>query len=152
MTDIVMEWERYVVQSICVAYIYWFENMLNNFYLLSNNNFFVAIQWMTLKFGIRFKISLKFVFFFLQHFEIIIFTTVLKEYSVIFTTGFSWQEPEDVNQNSLFTKISVDSNFMFSSYAWLCVFHCSHRLLCWIKSCVWDFLLVLSFQIEVISA
>ena len=30
----------------------------------------------------------------------------------------------------VFSKISVDSNFMFSSSALLCVFHCSHRLPC----------------------
>ena len=38
----------------------------------------------------------------------------------------------------LISKISVDSNFTFLSYARLCVFHCSHRLLCWIKSRVRD--------------
>ena len=39
-------------------------------------------------------------------------------------------------QKQHISKISVDSKLMFSCYAWLCVFHCSHRLLCWIKSCV----------------
>ena len=43
------------------------------------------------------------------------------------------------------SKISVDSNFTFSSYAWLCVFHCSHRLLCWIKSRVRDFSVKVAF-------
>ena len=38
-------------------------------------------------------------------------------------------------QTNLISKISVDSNFTFSSNAWLCVFHCSHRLLCRKKSC-----------------
>ena len=53
----------------------------------------------------------------------------------------------------LISKISVDFNFMFSSCAWLCVFHCSHRLLCWIKSRVWDFLWkLLSFHTEMILA
>ena len=35
-------------------------------------------------------------------------------------------------QKKLISKISVDFNFMFSSYACICscVFHCSHRLLC----------------------
>ena len=42
-------------------------------------------------------------------------------------------------QKTLISKISVDSNFTFSSYAWLCVLHCSHRLLCWIKSRVRHF-------------
>ena len=43
-------------------------------------------------------------------------------------------------QEKLISKISVDFNFTFFSYAWLCVFRCSHRLLCWIKSCVQNFL------------
>ena len=43
-------------------------------------------------------------------------------------------------QKKLISKISVDSIFMFSSYAGLCVFHCSHRLLRWITSCTRDFL------------
>ena len=30
-------------------------------------------------------------------------------------------------QEHLISKISADSNFTFSSYAWLCVFHCSHN-------------------------
>ena len=37
-------------------------------------------------------------------------------------------------QKKLISKISVDSNFTFSSYAWSCVFHCSQRLPCWKKS------------------
>ena len=28
-------------------------------------------------------------------------------------------------------KLSINSNVTFSSYAWLCVFHCSHRILYW---------------------
>ena len=56
---------------------------------------------------------------------------------------FLWHESK-----KLISKISVASNFTFSSYAWLCVFHCSHRLLCWIKSRVRDFLWkLLSFHI-----
>ena len=43
-------------------------------------------------------------------------------------------------RKKLISKISVDSNFTFSNHAWLCVFHCSHRLLCLIKSRVRDFL------------
>ena len=54
--------------------------------------------------------------------------TVSKEWSMILTTSFLLRESEDVNKKSLFSKISVDSNFTFSSYARLCVFHCSHRL------------------------
>ena len=42
-----------------------------------------------------------------------------------------WHESEDINKKiKLIPKISVDSN---SSYAWLYVFHCSNRLLWWIK-------------------
>ena len=52
----------------------------------------------------------------------------------------------------LVSNILVDSSFTFSSYAWLCVFHCSHRLLCWIKSRVRDFLWkLLSFHTEKIQ-
>ena len=50
-------------------------------------------------------------------------------------------------QKKLISKISVDSNFTFSSYAWLCMFHCSHWLLCWIKSRVQE----LSVKIALIS-
>ena len=50
-------------------------------------------------------------------------------------------------QKKLISKISDDFNFMFSSYAWLCVFHCSHRLLCWINSRVREF----SVKIALIS-
>ena len=51
------------------------------------------------------------------------------------------------------SKISVHSNFTFSSYARLYVFHCSQRLLCWIKSRTQDFLWkVSSFHTEMISA
>ena len=50
-------------------------------------------------------------------------------------------------QKKLISKISDDSNFMFSSYARLCVFHCSHRLLCWINSRVREF----SVKIALIS-
>ena len=39
---------------------------------------------------------------------------------------FLWHESEDINKKKLISKISVDSNFAFWSYAWLCVFHCSH--------------------------
>ena len=30
---------------------------------------------------------------------------------------FLWHESEDINEKSLFSKLSVDSNFTFSSYA-----------------------------------
>ena len=40
----------------------------------------------------------------------------------------------------LISKISVDSDFTFPSYAWSCVICCSHRLLCGIKSRIRDFL------------
>ena len=56
-------------------------------------------------------------------------------------------------QKKLISKISADSNSTFSSYAWLCVFHCFHRLLCWIKSRTQNFLWkLLSFHTEMISA
>ena len=56
-------------------------------------------------------------------------------------------------QKKLISKISVDSKCKFSSYAWLCVFHCSHLLLCWINSRVREFLWkLLSFHTEMISA
>ena len=37
----------------------------------------------------------------------------------------------DMNLKIIIYKISVDSNFTYSSYAWLYVFHCSYRLRCW---------------------
>ena len=58
---------------------------------------------------------------------------------------FLWHELENINKKKLISKISVDSDFPFSSYAWLCVFHCSHRLLCWIKSRVRDFSVKIAF-------
>ena len=65
---------------------------------------------------------------------------------------FLWHESEDINKKKA-SKISVDSSFMFSSYAWVCVFHCPHRLLCWIKSRVRDFLWkLLLFHTEMISS
>ena len=62
---------------------------------------------------------------------------------------FLWHESEDIHKKKLISKISVDSNFTFSSCAWLCVFHCSHRLLCWIKSRVRDFLWKLFYSTSV---
>ena len=47
---------------------------------------------------------------------------------------FLWHESEHINKKKKLIKISVDSNFTLSSYAWLCAFHCSHRLLCWRNS------------------
>ena len=56
-------------------------------------------------------------------------------------------------QKQPISKISADSNSTFSSYAWSCVFHCSHRLLCCIKSRVRDFLWkLLSFHTEMVPA
>ena len=52
-------------------------------------------------------------------------------------------------QKTLISKISVDSNFKFSSYVWLCVFHCSHKLLCCRRKFLWK---LLSFHTEMISA
>ena len=53
----------------------------------------------------------------------------------------------------LISKISIDSNFTFSSYAWLCVIHCFHRLLCWINSRVREFSWkLLSFHTKMILA
>ena len=63
----------------------------------------------------------------------------LKRYSVILTTSF-YDMNQRIQTKMLISKISSDSNFTFSSYAWLCMFQCSHRLLCWIKSRRQDFL------------
>ena len=50
---------------------------------------------------------------------------VLKEVFSDFNNIISWHESEEVNQKKkkkkLISKISVDSSFTFSSYAWLCV-------------------------------
>ena len=51
-------------------------------------------------------------------------------------------ESEDINNKSLFPKFQLIPILHFSSYAWLCVFHYSHRLL-------WK---LLSFHTEIISA
>ena len=65
---------------------------------------------------------------------------------------FLWHKSEDINIKVI-SKISVDSNFPFTSYAWLCALALLHqRLLCWIKSCQWDFMQKkLSFHKEMIS-
>ena len=39
-----------------------------------------------------------------------------------------WYELEEIKEKK--SKISVNSNFKFSSYAWFHLFHCSHGLLC----------------------
>ena len=49
------------------------------------------------------------------------FQKILKEYSVILTTPFYGMN-QKYKQQKLNSKISVDSDFMFSSYAWVCVF------------------------------
>ena len=71
----------------------------------------------------------------------------------IFTDSNNIFLSEDIKKKTkLYSKISVDSSFSFPSYAW-CVFHCSRRLLCWIKSRVRDFLWkLLSFHTKMISA
>ena len=80
------------------------------------------------------------------------FGILLKEYSVILTTYFYGMN-QKIQTKKLISKISVDSNFTFRSYEWLCVFHCFHRLLCWIKSRVRAFLQkLLLFHTEKISA
>ena len=47
---------------------------------------------------------------------------------------FLWCESEDINKNNnkkrLTSKISVDSHFTFTNYAWLCALALLHRLLC----------------------
>ena len=51
------------------------------------------------------------------------------------------------------SKISVDSNFTFSSYAWLRALALPHRLLCWINPCQPEFMWkLLLFHTEMISA
>ena len=42
---------------------------------------------------------------------------LLKEYSVILTTSFYSMNQKILTKKKLISKISVDSNFMFSSYA-----------------------------------
>ena len=68
-----------------------------------------------------------------------------------FNNIFLWHESEDVHKKSLFPKFQLIPILRF--HAWLCVFHFSHRLLCWIKSHVWDFLWkLLSFHTKMVSA
>ena len=54
-----------------------------------------------------------------------------KEWSVILTYFY------DINLKVI-SKISVDSNFTFTSYAWLSALALLHKLLCWIKSCIFE--------------
>ena len=80
------------------------------------------------------------------------FYCLLKGWSVILTTSFY-----DMNQKILtkkvISKISVDSNFTYTSYAWLCAVALLHRLLCYIKSRRQDFMWkLLLFHTETISA
>ena len=53
--------------------------------------------------------------------------------------GMNQKIKKKKKKKHLISNIPVDSNFTFSSYEWLFVFHCSHRLLCWRKSSVRDF-------------
>ena len=55
--------------------------------------------------------------------------------------------------NNVISKISVDSNILFTSYTWLCALILLHRLLCLIKSRTQEFLQkLLLFHPEIISA
>ena len=78
---------------------------------------------------------------------------ILKKYSVILTTSFYGMN-QKINEKCLFTKLQLIPILRFQvMHVWLCVFHCSHRLLCWIKSRIRDFLWkLLSFHTEMISA
>ena len=60
-----------------------------------------------------------------------------------------WHESEDIQKKKKKKKKNTAcfQNFTFSSYAWLCVFHCSHRILCGIRF-LWN---LLSFHTEMIS-
>ena len=59
---------------------------------------------------------------------------------------FLWHESDDINKNSLFPKSQLIPILHFQVMH-DCVFHCSHRLLCWIKvSCIW-----ISVKIALIS-
>ena len=51
---------------------------------------------------------------------------IVSDYNNIFV----WHKSKDINKNRFFSKISVDSNFMFTSYEWLCALALLHRLLC----------------------
>ena len=63
---------------------------------------------------------------------------------------FLWHESEDINQKSLFQNFSW---FQFLHFQVMDDYHCSHRLLFWIKSHVRVFLWkLLSFHTEMISA
>ena len=64
-----------------------------------------------------------------------------------------WHESEDINLKSLFPKFQLIPILRLPSYAWLCVIHCFHRLLCWINSRVRDFSVkLLSFHTKMILA
>ena len=67
---------------------------------------------------------------------------------------FLLHESEDINETGLFPKFQLLPMLRFQvMHDLICMFHCSHRLLCWIKSRVWDFLWkLLSFHTEMISA
>ena len=62
----------------------------------------------------------------------------LKEYSVILTTSFydmneqilTKKKKKKKKKKKLISKISVDTNFTFTSYAWLCAVALLHRLPC----------------------
>ena len=70
------------------------------------------------------------------------------------TNIFLWHESNDMKKKMVIIKISVNSNFTFTSYAWLCALTLLHRLLCFkIKSRRQDFMRkLLLFHTEIISA
>ena len=68
--------------------------------------------------------------------QLLLFSKVLSKVKGILSDSnniFLWYESEDFKQKKLVSKISVDSNFTFSSYARLCVFHCSHIDYCVVR-------------------
>ena len=66
---------------------------------------------------------------------------------------FLWQKIGRYYWKKLISKISVDSNISFTSYAWLCALILLCRLLCWINSQTWEFLgKMLLFHLEIFSA
>ena len=54
----------------------------------------------------------------------------LKEYSMILIKSFYDINQQILRKKRLFPKFSVDSDFPFASYAWLCTLALLNRLLC----------------------
>ena len=73
----------------------------------------------------------------------------LKEYSILRTSIMTWIRRYWKKKKNI-SKISVDSNFKFTIYAWLCCPSLFLRLIeCWIKSRQWEFMSkLLSFHNE----